>query len=183
MTTSDSNTNGSGFLPEGYEPPSTGGNYMKLKEGDNRVRILNSPLLGWIRWEETPEGKRPVRYPMDEKPSVPDKKHFWAMLIFDYLSNKVCVLEITQLTIQQSLRDFAKDVEWGDPRDYDVTIARKGSGLDTEYSVRPSPKAELTEEIRKAVEATPVHLEALLQGGNPFEEPLEVAPKNDTTPI
>jgi hypothetical protein len=172
-------TNSVGFLPDDYDVPTNGGSYLKLREGQNRIRILGSPLLGWLQWEETPEGKRPKRSSMDKKPTGPDVKHFWAMPVWDHQAEKVSILEITQATIQQALRDLAKDLEWGNPREYDVTIQRKGSGLDTEYSVRPSPKTAISQEIRDAVTATPLCLEALFENGNPFEAP----PENDSTPI
>ena len=36
------------FLPDGYEvPKSSGGGYMKFKQGANKCRILSAPVLGW----------------------------------------------------------------------------------------------------------------------------------------
>ena len=50
------------FLPDGYEvPKSSGGGYMKFKQGANKFRILSSPVLGWEYWTESKEastGKR-----------------------------------------------------------------------------------------------------------------------------
>jgi hypothetical protein len=48
----------SGFLPEGYEVPKSGGNYMKLKQGPNKFRILSAPIIGWEYWSED---RKPVR--------------------------------------------------------------------------------------------------------------------------
>jgi hypothetical protein len=177
MTSNSNREDGSGFLPEKYTVPNnSGSNYMKLREGDNRIRILGSPLLGWVYWEDTPDGRRPVRCPMDNKPTAPDVRHFWAVPVLDYQSNGVSVLEISQKTIQEGIRDFAKDADWGNPRDYDITITRKGAGLDTEYSLRPSPKVALTDEQLEFVKATPVCLEALFENGNPFEEQVTANP-------
>ena len=57
----------------------------------------------------------------------------------------------------------------GDPREYDLTINRKGQKLDTEYTVQPSPAKKLSAEIQAAFEAKPINLEALFDGANPFE--------------
>ena len=35
-------------MPEGYEKPKTGGGYMKLQQGENRIRIFSRPIVGWI---------------------------------------------------------------------------------------------------------------------------------------
>ena len=62
------------------------------------------------------------------------------------------------------------DVE-GDPLTYDLTITRKGAGLDTKYYVKSSPAKELTEEVMLASQefAANVDLEALFTGENPFK--------------
>ena len=49
------------FLPPAYEIPqaqSNGGLYMKLLPGENKIRILDAPITGWLYW--TVEDK-PVR--------------------------------------------------------------------------------------------------------------------------
>ena len=35
------------FLPTSYEVPNKPGNYMKFADGENRFRVLASPILGW----------------------------------------------------------------------------------------------------------------------------------------
>ncbi len=56
-----------------------------------------------------------------------------------------------------------------DPREYDLTINRKGQKLDTEYTVQPSPSKPLSADVKAAYEAKPINLEALFEGANPFE--------------
>ncbi len=169
MLNTTNNTDSSGFLPEEYEVPTTSANYFKLREGQNKIRILGSPLLGWVYWEDTPDGRRPVRSPFDQKPKAPDLKHCWLLKVWDYQTNSVAVFEATQACIQEGLRDLARNPAWGPPRDYDVTITRKGTGLETKYSLLPAPKADLPEDVRAVVEATPVALEVLFENGNPFD--------------
>jgi len=156
------------FLPENYETPQGGGSYMKLQQGDNKLRILSKPIIGWLDWKD----KVPHRFTMKAKPEKPlgeqAIKHFWAMIVFDYADQSVKILEITQSTIQKAIEDLAKNEDWGSPHEYDIKITKKGQDKQTEYSVMPSPKKPLSEEIKKAATDKPINLEALYKNGDPF---------------
>lgn len=164
-----------GFLPEGYKVPKTGGGYFKLQDGANKFRILSSPILGHEYWTED---RKPVRsrdpfrvIPADANISNGFKpKHFWAFVVWNYAETAVQILELTQTTIQSALTDLIQSEDWGDPRGYDVTVIRKGSKLDTEYSVQPSPHKDVAPEVKAAFEAKKINLEALFDGANPFDE-------------
>ncbi len=167
------------FLPEGYEVPATKGNYMRFQDGVNKFRILTSPVIGYEYWNEDNKGDRkPIRKHMNENLVLadiqePDKvKHFWAMVVWNYDEKRIQILEITQKTIQRTLRGLAKDEDWGSPKDYDIKIERSGKELLTKYEVTPSPKKPLTKEISEAFEKMPVNLEALFSGNDPFKSEL-----------
>jgi hypothetical protein len=49
------------------------------------------------------------------------------------------------ISIAKALAALAKDEEWGNPAEYDVKITRKGSGMDTKYTVVPAPKKPLSD--------------------------------------
>lgn len=165
------------FLPEGYERPATsGGNYAKLEDGQNRFRILSDAKVGWLYWNTD---NKPVR--LREKPEnlpediryengKPDKvKHFWAFTVWSYRENKIQILELTQSSIQGPLEDLVMSPDWGDPKEYDITITKKGQKLDTEYSLQPSPMRPVPVEAHKAYREARVNLEALFDGKDPFE--------------
>lgn len=156
------------FLPENYEAPAGNANYMKLQKGENKIRILSRPIIGWQDWKD----KTPYRFRMKDKPEKPlgDKpiKHFWAFVVWNYAAQAIQILEITQATIQKSIQDLSKDDEWGAPFAYDIKITKKGEDLQTEYSVTPSPKKDLTDEIKKAGLDKPVNLEALFDNADPW---------------
>lgn len=163
--------NDNGFLPTDYEQPKTTSSYMKFQEGENRFRILSKPIIGWQDWTED---KKPVRFRFSEKPDRPINpkkavKHFWAMIVYNYAAKDVNVLEITQATIQSAITNLIKDAEWGEPYNYDIKVTRSGEGMDTEYSVAPSPHKPLTQEIVDAYIAKPCSLEKLFNNGDPFE--------------
>lgn len=162
------------FLPTNYEVPQKPGNYMKFLDGENRFRILASPIIGWVAWEDTKEGgRKPIRHRMDE-PFDPGKvdpeniKHFWAMPVYNYTDKRVQILEITQKTIQRELKTLARNKAWGSPLGYNLAITRTGQKLDTEYTIVPEPPTPLDKEIKEAFEGTTINLEALYSGEDPF---------------
>lgn len=161
------------FLPSDYKVP-TSSNYMKLTEGEHNFRILSSAIVGFEYF--TSENK-PVRSKeaYDELPSdIKDGGRvnpFWAFVIWNYEENKIQIMEVTQKTIMLPLKALVDNKKWGDPKGYDITITRKGTGmLDTEYSVMPNPHSEVSQEIKDEFEKRPVNLNALYTGDDPFKE-------------
>jgi hypothetical protein len=170
MTNTSSNGKGfdSDFLPQNYEAPTGNSNYMKFQDGENKIRILSKPIIGWLAWKD----KVPHRFRMNARPDKPlsDQpiKHFWAFIVWNYNAQAVQILEVTQATIQKSIQDLSKNEDWGAPFYYDIKITRKGKDLETEYSVMPSPKKDLSEEIKKAALDKPAYLEALYDNQDPW---------------
>ena len=166
----------SNFLPEGYKVPDNK-SYMKLKDGENVLRVLSSAIVGYEYWTED---NKPVRskevfkgIPEDirlDKDGNPTKvKHFWAFIVWNYDSGAIQILEITQATIQGAIKALVDNKKWGSPKEYDLAITRTGEGFDTEYNVVPNPKEDLSPEIKEFYEAKNINLEALYENGNPFE--------------
>lgn len=159
------------FLPENYVAPRTSNGYMKLQEGENRIRILTRPIVGWEDWRE----KKPVRFLYNEKPSKPfdaskPVKHFWAFVVYNYNEQRIQILHITQASIRKSLEDLSRDNDWGVPFSYDVKIFKKGEGKDTEYSVNPVPHKPVDTAILDEYRKNPCNLEALFYGEDPFSK-------------
>lgn len=163
QTTNDS------FMPVGYEAPKTGGKYLKLEKGENKFRILSKPIIGWEDWKDN----KPMRSRMNDKPSPHDPtrpvKHFWAFTVWCYKTSEIKVMEITQRTIQSAIETLSKDSDWGSPFGYDLKIIRSGEGMETEYQVNPAPHKPLHPNIELAKHNTPINLDALYSGGDPFE--------------
>lgn len=172
------------FFQEGYEIPSTS-NYMKLEEGENRFRILGSfaegkAITGMEYWvtkdgKRVPKRLRPgIPVPVAELEINPETgetempRHFWALPVYNYDAKRVHILEITQKTIQQQIMNFVNNAKWGDPTAYDIVVTKTKENGKTSYSVMPEPKEPLSDEIKKAQQATPINIEALYDGGDPF---------------
>ena len=161
------------FLPDGYQvPQSNGGSYMKLQAGENRFRIIGNLITGWQCWIDDNGVRKPLRY--RERPSVlptgADKlKHFWAFCVIH--DSELKILELTQAGILEAITELVKSADWGDRRNYDLVITRKGSGLETTYQVRPNPIKPL-DDYQKAIvdnELGKINLAALYDNNNPFE--------------
>jgi hypothetical protein len=168
------------FLPQNYEPPATG-NYCKLQNGDNKLRILGPAIVGNEFWTTDSKGGRtPVRRRVNEQiadhelginPETGKRevvKHFWAVPVWNYKTNQVQVWQINQARIRDSLMSLNQSDDWGNPADYDLNIKRTGSGLDTEYAVLPSPKRPITQQVADAFLAASIDLEKLFDAGDPF---------------
>lgn len=166
------------FLPNDYEVP-TSGNYFKLEDGDNELLILGSAILGYEYWNLDNKPVRlkdkPTQMPVDiraEKDGKKNIKHFWAFPVWSFKSKSVNVLEITQKGIMGALQNLARSDKWGDPiMTYSLSINRSGEGLNTEYTVVPNPKEEVSAEITEAWEtakAKGFDIARLYEGGDPF---------------
>ena len=168
------------FLPKGYEAPKTEGGYFKFEQGQNKFLILSSAITGWEYWNTLNKPIRvktaPESIPSDirlDKEGLPTKtKHFWAFAVWNFKTEKVEVLQITQSSIRSSIQSILENEEWGSPvLTYALNVGRTGEGLDTEYTVTPSPKKvidkEITDEWSRLQEAG-FDLQELFAGGNPF---------------
>lgn len=173
--------NNSSFLPDNYVAPKGASNYMKFEKGKNKFRALSQPIIGWIDWTTD---KKPVRFPMNEKPDKsidPAKpvKFFWAFIVWNYQNNQIQILEITQKSIQAAIETLAKDADWGNPFKFDITVNKEGDGMDTEYTINPVPHKPIGQDVLDAYKAKPCYLEALYMSADPFAENSQRTPLND----
>jgi len=163
------------FLPVGYEVPTSGGGYAKLETGENKFRILSSPLMTWLEWrdgktkrhrfvnkEETPAPAKGT----GEKDSV---KHAWALIVWNYKTEKIELLEIDKQGVIAAIKALSEKPAWGHPKNYDIVISKKGSDLKTEYMTTPEPPSPVSSHIVEAYTENPIDLNQLMvEGGNPF---------------
>lgn len=158
------------FLPADYKAPNSQNNYMKLAEGENKFRILTSPVLGWEDWQD----KTPVRFRFNEKPltSIDPKKpvrHFWAFVVWNYKEERIQILHLTQATVRKAIETLSKDADWGAPYFYDIKIFKTGKDKETEYTVNPLPHKELHSFIVEQFNEKPCFLDALFTSSDPFD--------------
>lgn len=161
------------FLPEGYRAPE--GNYAKLRQGDNNFRILGPAIVGWEYWNTANKpirsAKQPSTLPSDirvEKGKTPGFKHFWMFPIWSHDNGKIQLMEITQKSIQESIKALVSNAKWGDPTNYDITITKAGTNFDTTYQVVPTPPSPIDPSIISLYKSLNLNMEAIFEGGDPF---------------
>lgn len=147
---------------------------MKLEQGKNKFRVLSKPITGWLDRDQTGDKKKPVRTTKKEDALNPgdefnQPKHFWAMKVWNYKSEAVELLEITQWSVQNSIMNYINTPEYGSPLGYDLEITKAWEKKMTTYSVVAMPPKELSKDIVVLSDKLPVNLEALFDNKNPFE--------------
>lgn len=157
------------FLPQDYEVPSSSSSYFKPSTGENKIRILSRPIIGWVGWDNS---NKVHRFTMNSKPEKWTGKdqvqHFWAFIIWNYATEAIQIYEVTQQTIQRALKDLAASEDWGSPFGYDIKITKEGADKKTKYNVLPAPKKPVIDQVQKAALDKPINLDALFTNADPF---------------
>lgn len=177
---------------------SSGGSYLnpsKLSDGGSvRFALLtDTPLEFYESWGTANDGSsKPFRFDFEPTyedviaemgdytpregrggPGTADIKFCIAVPVFNYEAGSVQVMSISQKSILRELDAISQEEDYSDLTAWDFTLSKKGSGLTTEYKLRPAPRkkgADAT--ISTAWEetsSTGFDLERLLTGGNPFK--------------
>ena len=95
------------FTPDKFAESQVG-NYMKFEEGQNRIRILEKPITGYVYWEDAEgnlvpknemagKGGKPVRVKSWEGLTNAQRgamKGFAAMVVWNYQAERIQILEI-----------------------------------------------------------------------------------------
>lgn len=168
-------------LPTNVKIPSSS-QFGKLQDGTNRFRILSDVITGWEGWKDN----KPFRHEGDVckiKPEQvdlnqngkPNINYFWAMVVWNYNTKLIQVLELTQKTIMSPLYDLEQNPDWGDLKNYDIEINKKKIGDKTSYTVLGIPPKPVSEEITKLYSETQVDLTKLFSG----EYPMDTTDKDD----
>ena len=176
-----------GFFPK-VEASQSQGAYFKVSAigsaypNPSKIRILgafidDSMIEGWrafntsgmpIRRKNKDEidlnelGKN--SFGQDEKPIK-----FWAFPVFVYDESNVQICEIHQVGLMRELERLGKDRNWGDPRLYDISIMKTGSGNRTAYQVTPSQQQFPQDQIANVEKAiNNIDLQKLFVNEDPF---------------
>jgi len=167
--------NENSFLPKDYKEPS--GNYLKLTVGEHNFRIMSSAIVGYEYWSKDSKpirSKTPFKatpnIKLDNEGNATRTNFFWAFIVYNHDDDAIQILELTQRSIQKSIKTLITNKKWGDPKGYDLSITRVGDGFDTEYTVMPNPATVLPQSVIDRFLSTKINLEALYEGTNPFQE-------------
>ena len=176
-----------GFFPK-VEATQSQGAYLKVSaigsaySNPPKIRILgafidDSMIEGWRAFNTSgmPMRKKTKdeidlsqlgknNFGQDEKPI-----RFWAFPVYVFDDNSVQICEIHQVGLMRELERLGNDRNWGDPRLYDVSIMKTGSGNRTAYQVTPSRSQfpqEHADSVGKAIDQ--IDLQKLFVNEDPF---------------
>ena len=172
------------FLPEDYKPPSTTGGWLQPEAGEtHKIRIMatmSNPAQGVLCWEAW-ANKQPLRQPYSTKgfdicqgyDDNKKPKHSWIFQVYHYDSESAMIWAVPQRGIQEELRAYTMDSDWGDPRNYDLKISREGTALDTKWRlVTGSNKSAPSEKMFGIMEEARIDVSQVFAkdgfGDNPF---------------
>ena len=177
---------------------SGGGNYLspsKLQSGGSMRFALASdePLEMYEVWGENAEGaKRPFRFL--EEPTADDiaaemgddfqrrenrdgtgfepAKFVIAVPVYSYESGSIGILSLSQKGLIRELDAVSQEPDYAELLAWDFSISREGTGLATEYCLRPLPQKGDKKEIAKLLKAAQddgFDINRLATGENPFK--------------
>jgi hypothetical protein len=179
---------------------SGGGGYLnpsKIQSGGSvRFALLSEePLEFYECWGEASDGSvRPFRFcddpsPVDiEQEMGPDYqrrlnregtgpeavKFAIAVPVYNFETSTVQVMSLTQKSIIKELDQISQMEDYPDLMAWDFILGKTGSGLTTEYTLRPVPRKPAAQKGIDAAwseaESNGFDVKRLLTGGNPFKE-------------
>jgi hypothetical protein len=177
---------------------SSGGGYLQVSKladgGSVRFALLVAqPLEGYEAWGANAEGQsKPFRFDFEPTPEdvvkelgdyepregrggpgTMDVKFFIAAPVYNFDSGSVQVMSLTQKSIIKELDQISQMDDYDDLLAWDFNLSKKGSGLLTEYTLRPVPRKKGSQEHIDAAwieaRAAGFDISRLLTGGNPFK--------------
>ena len=136
--------------------PPSGGGYLKLKQGENKIRIISEAEVFGKHFKHK---KSTICIGKDEGCELcqeGDKpKPSWLMWVIDRADNQIKMFEAGYMVVSQ-IQKLAQSSEYGfgGLPGYDMFIQKEGESLETEYTVTPARKdSELTEEEKESIAA------------------------------
>lgn len=116
-----------------------GGLYLKIQDGETvKLRIASMPAI----YES--ENERDGRTTLSTR---------YGWVVWNQDAKAAQILQ-QSATFFRSIAALAQDEEWGDPMGYDIKVSRKGTELETKYTIVPSTNRDpLDREAQEAVDA------------------------------
>lgn len=145
-----------------YEIPKSDSSYLKLEEGTTKIRLATTfKEVALHSIEEKGKYSTEVCKGADcGLCKVNNKRKIkYAYLCINRDDGKVYIYECP-VTVFKQLLSFARNPEYGNPINYDITISREGKEVNTTYTVMPSPKiVPLTDEEKELVANSGLNLD------------------------
>jgi hypothetical protein len=135
-----------------------GSDFLALKEGSNKIRIISNPTQFYVHWVvDSTNSKRKVNCAVEECPvcfrgQETDRAQVrWMVKALDRVENKIKLLELGP-QLFKAIKQYYNEPEWGDVRGYDLNIKRGPKGSNPLYTVLPGNKSPLQAAEKKLYE-------------------------------
>lgn len=143
-----------------FEPKQKPGKFLRLKDKGQviKVRLASRPYRNPLVWTEG------QRLPMDDKEASQLQPADWyrimanaeqeireafCWVVIDRADGQARILSVAP-SVYRSIQEYAKDVDWGDPTTYDITITRTEEPGRAYYSVKPAPNKTPLSDVEKS---------------------------------
>lgn len=131
-----------------WESVSSDSRFFTLKTGPNNIRILSDGVYKFKK-HYFEASKNSAICPNDGSCLVcklgMQANDRYAAIVLDLDTKEVKILEFG-IKILRAIGKLKDNKAWGNPRTYDITIDKSGSGKQSDYACIPGMKGELTQE-------------------------------------
>lgn len=146
-----------------YDVPKGDSNFLKLEDGDTRLRLCSKPLEIRFHQISGENEKYATTFCAGDKCELCKQgnklKYKYAFLVLNRGDKKPYIYE-SPISVFRQITAYARNTEYGDPEKYDLTISRSGKLPNISYSVVASPKvSDLTADEVKLIAESGVNLE------------------------
>lgn len=134
------------------------GQYLKLNDGVTKCRIISESIPVWVAFNRAEKTSKKFLREVDavEYNRTADKdsqaKRKFALWTIDRTDGVMKLAEFG-VSIMKQIQTLAldEDYKFSDIPGFDIKIVREGQGMETTYTVTPSPMSALTSEEQLAV--------------------------------
>jgi hypothetical protein len=124
--------------------------FMRLKEGENVVRVMSNPMKTFVHWVTTSDGsQRKINSPAGSPELVKQLEEAGYKLQTNYIikvldrgDDKFKLLEVGP-QIFKGIQMLNLNPKWGKVTAYDISITKGPKGTQPLYNVTPNPKEKL----------------------------------------
>ena len=172
------------FFDPNYKRPNQRDQFLKFKAGANKFRFIGFPVTGYEFFTTKEDGKalkltRPESNPFTAEeltmlPAHPKSskkpKYFMVCCVYEWESDSFKILSLTQAGILDSIHECINNPDYGAQIEgYDFTVTKKGEGMETEYSIIPSPPKPLPKAIAERAKKLQYDLNKLFDDEYPAD--------------
>lgn len=128
--------------------------YMRLAQGDNRVRIITAPYQFYVAWIKDASGaSRKLNSALKDCPLVKRGEKIqtrWLVGVINRQTKSAEILEIGS-QIMNGIKQYSNEPGYGNPSGYDINIKRGKPGENPLYYIMASPLSPLSDEDKVLV--------------------------------